>query len=117
MEAASEPLAGSVRQKAAMCSPGWDRNGSIKNKHRGFRSSVVPVWLQRPVQMMILITCGEFGQVLLLLGFVSKQQNSLEADGLVSSQSDANSQIVTADDLNQASVLEGGNKHHLRPRA
>lgn len=63
------------------------------------------VLIQKSAQ--ILITCGEFGQVLLLLGFVSKQQNSLKANRLVSSQCDADSQIVTADDLNQASVLEG----------
>lgn len=53
-----------------------------------------------------ILTCGHFGQVLLLLCFVSKKQNPLEADGLVRSQCDADTQIFTADDLHQASVLE-----------
>lgn len=53
-----------------------------------------------------LLTCGEFGEVLLLLGFVSEKQNSLEADGLVRPQSDADAQILAANDLHQPSVLE-----------
>lgn len=53
-------------------------------------------------------TCGEFGQVLLLLGFIPKKQNALEANGLVSTQSDTDAQVITANDLNQPGILWKG---------
>lgn len=53
-----------------------------------------------------MVTGGELGQVLFLLGRIPKQQNALEADGLVSTQSNANTQIVNADDLDQTSILK-----------
>lgn len=58
--------------------------------------------------MYIQITCGKFRQVLLLLGRIPKKQNALEADGLVGTQSDADTQVVTADDLNQPGILGDG---------
>lgn len=51
------------------------------------------------------LTCGNFGKILLLLGRVPKQQDALEADGLVGSQRDAHAQVVAAHDLNQPGVL------------
>lgn len=51
------------------------------------------------------LTCGNFGKILLLLGRSAKQQDALEADGLVSTQCDAYAQVVAAHDLNQPGVL------------
>lgn len=51
------------------------------------------------------LTCGHFGKILLLLGRIAKQQDALEANGLVSTQCDANTQVVAAHDLNQPGVL------------
>lgn len=54
---------------------------------------------------MARLTCCNFGKILLLLGRVPKQQDALEADGLVGSQRDAHAQVVAAHDLNQPGVL------------
>lgn len=51
------------------------------------------------------LTGCNFGKILLLLGRVPKQQDALEADGLVGSQRDAHAQVVAAHDLNQPGVL------------
>lgn len=53
----------------------------------------------------VQVTCGKLRQVLLLLSWISKQQNALKADGLVGTQSDANTQVMTANDLNQPGIL------------
>lgn len=52
-----------------------------------------------------VLTCGQFRQVLGLLGWVPKKQNSLEADGLMGPQSDADPQVMAANDLNQPAIL------------
>lgn len=52
-----------------------------------------------------LFTCGELRQVLLLLGWIPKEQDALEADGLVGTQSDSNTEVVTANNLNQPGIL------------
>lgn len=52
-------------------------------------------------------TCCKLRQVFLLLGWIPKKQDALEADGLVGAQSDADAQVVTPDDLHQAGVLQG----------
>lgn len=54
---------------------------------------------------MFAVTCGKLWQVLLLLGCVPKKQNTLEADGLVGTQSDTNAQVMTANDLDQPGIL------------
>lgn len=50
-------------------------------------------------------TCGKLRQVLLLLGIIPKKQNALKADGLVGTQSDTNTQVMTGNDLNQPGIL------------
>lgn len=51
------------------------------------------------------LTCGNFGKILLLLGRSAKQQDALEANGLVGTQCDAYAQVVAAHDLNQPGIL------------
>lgn len=54
---------------------------------------------------VFFFTCGKLRQVLLLLGFIPKKQNALETDRLVGSQSDANTHVMTTNDLNQTGIL------------
>lgn len=56
------------------------------------------------------LTCGNFGKILLLLGRSAKQQDALEADGLVGTQCDAYAQVVAAHNLNQPGVLWTGER-------
>lgn len=100
MEAASEPLAGSVRQKAAMCSPG--RKHTLSHKHQ----MLINHLNSQSERAAGVVTGRELGQVLFLLGRIPKEQNALKADGLVGTQSNANTQIVDADDLDQTSILK-----------
>lgn len=60
---------------------------------------------RQPVSAVRRLTCGHFGKILLLLGRRAKQQDALEADGLVGTQRDADAQVVAAHDLNQPGVL------------
>lgn len=57
---------------------------------------------------MPMLTCRKFRQVFLLLRWIPKKKNALESNGLVGTKSDANTQVVTADDLNQPGVLRDG---------
>lgn len=55
-----------------------------------------------------LLTCGKLRQVLLLLGWIPKKQNALEANGLVGTQGDAHTEVMTANDLNEPGILLDG---------
>lgn len=101
IEAASEPLAGSVRQKAAIVSPGRRTQSMVCQTHTHTQkdlaalrpclfSSSHRIYILRSRFYILsydlhekmdpnksseagLLTCGEFRQVLLLLCFVSKK--------------------------------------------
>lgn len=114
MEAASDPLEGSVRQKAAMVSP-VGRGNAFSRRPDGEPSSCSPLPLPPPSsaspgepQALVFLgglTSCQFREVFLLLGLGAKEQDAFETNALVSPQGDADGEVMHAHDLHQTSIL------------